>query len=419
MLNIEIIESSNNYAILEIDGQKKILFEDRVEGLILRDEDEVVQCEKCGECLSEDDNDILWINGSPFCDEDCAIDSGFVQCCDCGEWIQEEDAVEYEDTDRVTCYDCSFCRSYCEGCGRRFYYDYNVHYCECDDCYYCDDCDTTPTTLEGYHNSQCEGYKIHTLENEEDKNPRTYGEEIEVEKYDSCDYGYAVDKCVCECRNIFGRFIRHEYDGSLNYGFENIFEPSSLAYLESQKDKIAKYFNILSNEDFQGEESNNGGLHVHIGRTGFRDQYRALVNMHLLFNKYWDEIVDFSHRETCEINSWAKPYRDGEKCEWNSELGFEASIEEMVSDSLGEKRYRLNRYHAINLTNEDTIEIRIFKSTLDVERFFSILKWIDNLCEICDNTPVAEIDKITWEDIMKDVLPEVPAEEAEDIKEAV
>lgn len=419
MLNIEIIERRNNYAILEIDGQRKVLFEDREEDdFVLRDEDEVVFCEECGMALSEDDGDILWINDdSPFCDEGCARDAGYVQCYDCGEWIYEDNAVWYDDVDWPTCDDCGYDRYYCDGCGCHFYYGDNVHYCECDDCYYCDNCDNSPTTLASYHNSQYNGYEIHILEGED--NPRTYGEEVEVEKDDSCDYGYYTDKCVCECRRMFGEFIRHEYDGSLEYGFENIFEPASLGYLQSKKDKIAQYFDTLKNNDFLGDSSYNGGMHVHIGRAGFKDQYRALVNMHLLFEKYWEEIVEFSNREDSEIRSWAKPYDNGEKYEWNSDLEFEASIEEMVADNLGEKKYRLNRYHAINLTNKDTIEIRIFKSTLDIERFFSILKWIDNLCEICDNTPVAEIGNVTWEDIMKDVLPEAPVEEAEDIKEAI
>lgn len=412
MLNIEIKNRENNYAVVEIDGQEKIIYRDvNNDEYVLADTDEVVFCEECGECFAEDDCDIIDIDGMVFCNEDCAIDYGFTRCADCGEWVYEDDVFTYSDTEYVTCDSCHYEHSYCDCCGEYFYYEDNVHYCEYADSYYCDNCDDGPKSLGCYHESREYGYEIHTLEGE--INPRTYGVELEVEG-DSCDWGCCVDKSVYFCRDLFGKFIRHEEDGSLEYGFENITEPASLKYFLKQKEDMAKYFNVLLANGFEGDDSPNGGFHIHIGRTGFKDQYSALVNMHYLFDKYWDKIIAFSGRRESEINQWAKPYEGGERKYWNGEKWeFQATIEEMVEDNLRDKSYPLRRYHAINLTNDETVEIRIFKSTLNIDRFYSILQFVDNLCEICDNTRVADIGKITWEDITKDVLPAIENEEVE------
>ena len=57
-------------------------------------------------------------------------------------------------------------------------------------------------------------------------------------------------------------------------------------------------------------------------------------------------------------------------------------------------------YYAVNLTNSETIEIRIFRGTLNIETFKATLKFTNRIAEICKNTRAADIAKMTFEDLL-------------------
>lgn len=52
-----------------------------------------------------------------------------------------------------------------------------------------------------------------------------------------------------------------------------------------------------------------------------------------------------------------------------------------------------NRYVAVNVENSNTVEIRIFKGTLNADTFLATLQWAFNLVRVIKNN---DISKITW-----------------------
>lgn len=54
----------------------------------------------------------------------------------------------------------------------------------------------------------------------------------------------------------------------------------------------------------------------------------------------------------------------------------------------------------MNLTNSETVEIRLWKGTLNPETFEATLRFTARLAEICKNTTAAELSKMSFEDLL-------------------
>ena len=58
-----------------------------------------------------------------------------------------------------------------------------------------------------------------------------------------------------------------------------------------------------------------------------------------------------------------------------------------------------NRYIAINLTNTNTIEFRIFASTTDYDTFMKTLTFVNNIVMFSKYATKEQIDDLSWEDL--------------------
>ena len=54
------------------------------------------------------------------------------------------------------------------------------------------------------------------------------------------------------------------------------------------------------------------------------------------------------------------------------------------------------RYYAVNLQNEDTVEFRIFRGTLNYNTFLATLQFVYNLCHMVKSISVADLQKISF-----------------------
>lgn len=52
------------------------------------------------------------------------------------------------------------------------------------------------------------------------------------------------------------------------------------------------------------------------------------------------------------------------------------------------------------MTNSETIEIRLFRGTLNAETFEATLKFTNRIAELCKNTSAVELIKMTFEDLL-------------------
>ena len=110
-----------------------------------------------------------------------------------------------------------------------------------------------------------------------------------------------------------------------------------------------------------------------------------------IFEKYRPELMLFSRRTKQESESWARSRK--------SEISNKAWIKKAVKDSKGYQEHGA-RYYAVNLTNSETVEIRLWKGTLNPETFEATLRFTARLAEICKNTTAAELSKMSFEDLL-------------------
>ena len=254
-----------------------------------------------------------------------------------------------------------------------------------------------PNAVYSYTDHHILGLNYHRGENE--AKTLTLGTEVEMEapnhaaatpfsRMAQIFYDAAPDKVHCKT------------DGSLDsydYGVELISEPCSLQY--HMFDMKWKYlFKLATDNGYFSNDSTNGGMHVHVGREqlGETDTDRSVVirKCIVIVYKYWSKLKQFTRRLDSELNWCRKPsltwYRVGMT---GDELRVAArQIQTYIPDHGA-------RYTAVNVTNTNTIEFRIFKGTLDREIYIANLQLVSNIVRYAQTHTWDEIQASTWEDI--------------------
>lgn len=257
----------------------------------------------------------------------------------------------------------------CDRCDRWYHLD-NRYISDCCDTNMCSDCyDTHEDSDCGNHDSRhsyildysCKidprflGYKGGRFDNSDEErkkfnNTLFMGIELETEgeEYHSDTlgdtYGGNGDKFIMKT------------DSSLDYGFEIVSQPCTLKYHQQSFgwNAILKY---LRNEDFDSEENNRCGIHVHIPKVFFTMSEKIRLALFVYNNK--DKISKFSRRSMDEIKVWCRYKEEGKPRRnliWNE-----------------------GRSEALNWLNERTVELRIFKGTLNYVKFMAILEFVHSL----------------------------------------
>ena len=180
------------------------------------------------------------------------------------------------------------------------------------------------------------------------------------------------------------------HDGSLVHGFEIVSQPMTIDYhLESMG-----WEQVLSEANELGYTSSNDtcGMHVHMSRLGFGEtedeQDLGISKVLLFFERNWRDIVTFSRRTPLELSKWAKSYGGG-----GSEEAFEP--EGLLKRAKDRSKERDGKYHALNLKNYSTLEVRVFKGTLDLEQFVANLQFCDMLYKVAE-LPLREVLSLDW-----------------------
>jgi hypothetical protein len=135
-------------------------------------------------------------------------------------------------------------------------------------------------------------------------------------------------------------------DSSLDNGFEAVSHPATFEYWQAQN---FKWCDELRADGWRSYDTTTCGMHVHISRDYFSalDIYKLLV----LFRNNKGFITRVSRRREDRLRQWAE-----------INTGEMTTLTKKSKD----KDANGNRYEAINLRNEDTIEVRIFRGTLNV-----------------------------------------------------
>lgn len=349
-------------------------------------DDHFFMCECCGEYVDADE--LISVDGGEalYC-EDCVQDEAY-QCMDCGGWFTRPNIyLEDPDHEAYICYHCADRWAQCDDCGRIFDVDEAR---EDDYCTYCPDC------WEENHAGAIEDY---------DYKPRPeicrttpgallFGVELEV------DSGNSRDSAARDVLDLGGGRVYCKGDGSLNDGFEIVSHPGDLAH-HLREMRWADICRTCVDYGFHSHGTDTCGLHIHVGRVelGESGEARRAVTARLvvLTARLWPELTRFSRRTENRLRNWAaRPELDLD----------EPDLDELETAALDTERQ--GRYQAVNLTNDSTIEFRLFRGTLRVETMFASLELVSNLCRYAMTHDTEQCRAATFREIVyQDPRPEL------------
>ena len=285
-------------------------------------DDHAFYCERCNEYHSDRHYSYTRVRGHGNLCEDCCERLDTFTCEECGDVCEDEDRYYNEDDDDSEDYVCARCVSN----GRRFIHSYSYK----------------PAPL------------FKTASNQPMKSDTLYfGLELEVERDESSlDVGKMAERIVKE--DVY--YMKN--DGSLNNGFEIVTHPMTFEYIQEHKGDIFKpLLDKLIEAGYRSYDSKTCGIHIHLSKKCFSTWQLYRFIKFFLDNR--DFVTAISQRKIEQLERWA-------------------TIEEESNDSIiykaKKKSGNSRRYSAVNLQNDKTIEIRIFRGTLN---YLSFLKNIE------------------------------------------
>ena len=304
-------------------------------------------CGHCGTLLSSADSSytVQVRNGDSeyYCDN-CYQQSNVVECDNCGDYFDSNLTGTYEDS----FYICGSCEDngvgVCCGCGRLG---------EVDEDGYCDDCGSEGD-IHDYSYVPC--LEFHKTDHEPAGKPIYLGFELEVDGsggVNSADTAMEVtEEDVCWCKS----------DGSLDYGFEMVSHPMTLAYHKGAgwDWRVAT---ILAG-GWRSFDCGNCGFHVHVNRTALED-----VTWEALSDWIQDKPQYTFMRKVAQRKSTYAYYYEA----------FARAHSTTVEQARRGFLHGDYRYGAMNFSNPDTIEFRVFKGTLKYTTILSYLETVDAL----------------------------------------
>ena len=263
------------------------------------------------------------------------IDANFERCSSCDEYIRNGDAHHFEDTGNCVC----------ESCISDYYVRNGVVY-EYEQ----------PSIICGYH---CR--------------PRLnfYGD---GPKFLGCEWElYGCGESDSAAEEIFEGHEKYWFfnsDGSLDEnGFEAITHPCSPeVLLEFDWEKMCQRA-----IDWDCKEYKGAGIHVHISRKAFKN-VGAIGHLIRFFDEQYDKIIEFAKRDPYQAERWAK------------KLGITPSEKRYFKKENYYKTadYSCDRYQAVNVQNQNTVEIRVFRTSTNPDHIRAIIQLVDVITDIAN-----------------------------------
>lgn len=291
-------------------------------------------CERCGELGSMDD-EFNTVDAQVWCG-DCS--SNHANYCSYRRHNEYHTSSEYYVNGDGGYWCAGCCESYaswCENCS-----EYSAEYCECADSengnQYIHDYSYKPDPI--FYSTDSENTRLY------------FGIEIEVEaksanwetRKDAAEYAYRLED------DYDLAYLKS--DGSLTCGFEIVTHPMTHAYFKQEAQELWNTTDKLKEMDMMSWGTKTCGIHIHISRAGFAGGAHQHRFLQLIYHNK-DFYSELAGRES---DNWAKftdvlDYRTGKP-------SFAHKI----------KNHRdTDRYSAVNTINRNTLEMRIFKGSLN------------------------------------------------------
>jgi len=351
---------------------------------------EKLLCSVCGKELTEDN--IYEVEGKHLC-IDC-FGSHTSSCSCCGEriWTDEVFGDEYIVLCR-SCYDRYY--THCEECGAVIHTE-NACYSDDDEEYpYCTEC------YNKLFRSAIKSYNYKPEPIFYGSGSLYFGVEIEVDKGGEDNQNA---KEILDIANEDGEKLYAKHDGSILDGFELVSHPMSPDYHKNEM-RWQEVFEKAIEMGYRSHQTKTCGLHIHINRSFFgaahETQEDGISRIVYFVEKHWAELLRFSRRTEEAVTRWANRY------------GIYTTAKDTYKNA---KDKFSGRYVAVNLENYHTIEIRIFRGTLNFRTFIATLQLIEEICKLASYFDDKYLEKLSWSEFVKGIDKEKKPEIIEYLK---
>jgi hypothetical protein len=345
-------------------------------------------CSGCSDVLHNDD--VYYAQDDPWC-HDCYVDR-FSICDDCQETVRNDDTCEVHGRSGSARYVCDGCRQdyfWCEECDE---YVHEDNYCQddlCNDCYndrYGDDDDDGSSSSKEIIRSY--NYKPIPKFYKVSENDNVYlGIELEVERGDS----NVTHRAMAEMVN--NDFLYFKSDGSLSNGFEIVTHPMTISYIKKYKNVWADILNQLRSNKYRSYDTRTCGMHIHISKNAFTTWH--LYRFMKFFVDNSDFVTKISQRKVENLDRWAALTDDPSE-------GTKEYTQETLMYKAKKKRGNSKRYLAVNLQNDNSVEVRIFRGTLNDSSFFKNIEFVQALYDYTKSIPDSDMSLKSFLTFIKD-----------------
>ena len=209
------------------------------------------------------------------------------------------------------------------------------------------------------------------------------GFELEVEVLDGSIRDHAESVI-----NALGEHAYLKSDGSLDHGFEIVTHPHSL---DSYRKEFAfESFRKFRQGGLRSWNTSTCGLHVHVSRTAFGIPYdnrtdRAdLIKSRQLHELRFIKLIYDNQRQVTRLAG-----RNTHYANFNDKGNLHHKVMRGYDDG--------GRYSAVNTQNENTLEVRLFKGSLNEKRVLMALEFVHSAVEYTRDLKVNATNKaLSW-----------------------
>lgn len=233
-------------------------------------------------------------------------------------------------------------------------------------------------------------YIKHFMPGESEDTTLLLGAEIEVGGNNNISSDNDKNSTVKKCIQIMNgsdsdeeNLIYSTHDSTVQIEFDTM--PCSLEF-HKNKMNYREMFEYLDKEGYKGHDCETAGLHIHANRSYLG---KSRISQELVISKILYIIEKFND-EICVIAR-----RDNDYSEFAGEKQNEDSIVELYG-----KYKDKGKRAALNLQHKDTIEFRMFKSTLKYETFILTLEFVKDIIDYAKSVDIEEIELAKWSDLM-------------------
>ena len=233
-------------------------------------------------------------------------------------------------------------------------------------------------------------YIKHFMHGESEDTTLLLGAEIEVGGNNNISSDNDKNSTVKKCIQIMNgsdsdeeNLIYSTHDSTVQIEFDTM--PCSLEF-HKNKMNYREMFEYLDKEGYKGHDCETAGLHIHANRSYLG---KSRISQELVISKILYILEKFND-EICVIAR-----RDNEYSEFVGSKKEENSLVELYG-----KYKDHGKRAALNLQHKDTIEFRMFKSTLKYETFILTLEFVKDIIDYAKSVDIEEIELAKWSDLM-------------------